>query len=131
MRRLQKSARNLKQKRDGIISKIQANPILWQSQYLPQLRVFIQEVYELSREDYNYPEVVIVIGEQVSLDRSGKEGILQKLSNYIDRLVEKAEANLLNQQKILQWSNKKPRCVTDVQGQTSCLHPIWTLCFFL
>jgi hypothetical protein len=95
-------AASLKQKRDDIIDRIKANPSLWKSQYSPQLKVFIKQVYELTKEDINYPEVSIILGEAVTLDRAGTEGILRKLSNYLDRLVAEAQSHPSNNQKILQ-----------------------------
>jgi hypothetical protein len=95
-------ATSLKQKRDDIINQIKANPSLWKSQYSPQLKVFIQQVYSLSKEDINYPEVSIILGEAVTLDRTGTEGILRKLSNYLDRLAAEAPSHPSSNQKILQ-----------------------------
>jgi hypothetical protein len=97
-------ADGLKQKRDSIINDIITNPDLWIQKYLNQLRAFGTEVYDLDRKDPNYLERGIVVGEQVTLDRSDttKQSILYRLQNKIEGLIQKAQANPINYSKAIQ-----------------------------
>lgn len=92
---------SLKQDRDRTIENIKINPNLWMSEYLPRLKTLIKGVDELSKEDPNYPERSVVLGEQATLDRPATEGILRKLWNYLAGEVKKSQANPINQQNTL------------------------------
>jgi hypothetical protein len=75
---------DLKQERDNIIQNIKQDPILWQQEYLPKLRGFIERVSKLSKADVNYPEISTVLGEKETLDKPAKQGILQRLWDYLN-----------------------------------------------
>jgi hypothetical protein len=75
---------DLKQERDNIILSIKQDPTLWQQDYLPKLRAFIERVSKLSKSDINYPEVSKVLGEKETLDKPEKQGILQRLWDYLN-----------------------------------------------
>jgi hypothetical protein len=97
-------ADSLKQEQDGIIDKIATNPNLWTEKYLNLLKTFKQEVYDLDRKDPNYLERGIVVGEQVTLDRSDttRQSILYRLQSRIEGLIQKAQANPVNYNRTLQ-----------------------------
>ena len=90
---------SLKQDRDRTIENIKTNPNLWTLEYLPRLQSLIREVDNLPKEDPNYPERSVVLGEQAT------EGILRRLWNYLAEEVKKSQANPINQQKTLQAQN--------------------------
>jgi hypothetical protein len=75
---------DLKQERDNIIQNIKQDPTLWHQEYLLKLRAFIERVSKLSKADVNYPEVSAVLGEKETLDKPAKQGILQRLWDYLN-----------------------------------------------
>jgi Tubulin like len=91
----------LKQDRDRTIENIKANSNLWISEYLPRLKALIKEVDDLSKEDPNYPERSIVLGEQATLERPATEGILRRLWNYLAEEVKRSQDNSINLQNML------------------------------
>ncbi len=97
-------ADSLKQEQDITINKIATNPNLWTEKYLNLLKTFKQEVYDLDRKDPNYLERGIVVGEQVTLDRSDttRQSILYRLQSRIEGLIQKAQANPVNHNRTLQ-----------------------------
>jgi Tubulin like len=97
-------AESLKERRNEIITKIQGDPSLWLETYQPQLKSCIKQVDELPKQDPNYHEISIVLGEPATLDQPAKEGILRRLWNHMDRLAKEAQSNPSNQQKALQLS---------------------------
>ncbi|AFY91436.1 tubulin-like doman-containing protein [Chamaesiphon minutus] len=92
-------ANSLNARRKDIITEIQTDPSQWQDLYLPRLKTFIQYVVGLPREHPNYPEIGIVWGEDMTIDRAATEGILKRLWGYLDKL---AKTNLVNSSKTLQ-----------------------------
>jgi hypothetical protein len=97
-------ADSLKQEQDSIVDEIVTNPNLWKKKYLGLLKTFKQEVYDLDRKDPNYLERGIVVGEQVTLDRSDttRQSILYRLQSRIEGLIQKAQANPVNHTRTLQ-----------------------------
>jgi hypothetical protein len=92
---------SLKQDRDRTIENIKIKPNLWISEYLPRLKALIKEIDDLSKEDPNYPERSVVLGEQATLERPATEGILRKLWNYLAGEFKKSQANPINHQNTL------------------------------
>ncbi|PSB56404.1 hypothetical protein C7B77_12035 [Chamaesiphon polymorphus CCALA 037] len=92
-------ANSLNARRKEIITEIQADPSQWHDLYLPRLKTFIQYVVALPREHPNYPEIGIVWGEEMTIDRAATEGILKRLWGYLDKL---AKTNPVNYSKTLQ-----------------------------
>jgi hypothetical protein len=97
-------ADGLKQEQDKIINGIVTNPTLWTKKYLPQLKAFGKKVYDLDRQDPNYLERGIIVGEQATLERQDntKDSILQRFSSKIERLIKEAQANPVNHTRTLQ-----------------------------
>ena len=97
-------ADGLKQEQDRIINAIVTNPSLWTQKYSPQLKAFGIKVYDLDRQDPNYLERGIIVGEQATLERQDntKDSILQRFSRKIERLIKEAQANPVNHTKTLQ-----------------------------
>lgn len=95
-------ADSLKDRRDNIIIEIQENPSQWKEVYLPQIQSLIQQVDTLSKEDPNYPEINIVLGEEGSLDRPATNGVLKRLWSYLDKLAQQSQSNPTNTKRALQ-----------------------------
>ena len=95
-------ADSLKERRNNIIAEIQSDPSQWTEIYLPKLRSFIKHVLGLSREHPNYPEISVVWGEDLTIDRPATTGILKRLWNYLDKLAKEAQANPVNHTRTLQ-----------------------------
>ena len=55
-----------------------------------------------SREHPNYPEISVVWGEDLTIDRPATTGILKRLWNYLDKLAKEAQANPVNHTRTLQ-----------------------------
>jgi hypothetical protein len=111
-------AESLRDRRNNIITEIQTNPNQWVETYLPLLRSFIQQVDRLSKQDPNYAEIGVVLGES-SLggagngndNRSATTGVLKRLSNYLAKVAQEAQDNPTNHTKTLQAQksvNKEP-----------------------
>ncbi|WP_414753086.1 tubulin-like doman-containing protein [Anabaena sp. CCY 9910] len=60
------------------ISVISGQPELWENQYLPKLRQFVQAVDDLSEDSPNYPYKLAVVGTSASTDPTVKEGIIHR-----------------------------------------------------
>ncbi len=101
-------ADSLREKRDRIITEIQTQPTQWIEVYLPQLRSFIQQVDRLTRDNPNYPEINIVLGEEATLDRPATNGVLKRLWAYLDRLAQDARTNPINHSRTLQAQQLNP-----------------------
>jgi hypothetical protein len=58
--------------------KIDTQPELWESEYLPKLRRFVQAVDDLPEDSPNYPYKATVVGTFNSSDPMAKEGIINR-----------------------------------------------------
>ena len=84
------------------------------------LKTFKQEVYDLDRKDPNYLERGIVVGEQVTLDRSDttRQSILYRLQSQIERLIQRTQSNPINDSRTLQAThpiNKDGDSIEDAE----------------
>jgi hypothetical protein len=79
--------KSLKKQRDQIISSICRNKNQWEQKYEPRLSDFIDRVEKLPKEDQNYSQISVVVGVKAALDRSEKDGVLQRLYDYLKREV--------------------------------------------
>jgi hypothetical protein len=96
---------DLKQERENIIESIRRNPALWHQEYWPKLRVFIERINKLPKTDVNYLEIPSVLGEKATLDKPAKQGILQRLWDYLNNEVAKQGEILPPAQQYLPTSN--------------------------
>jgi Tubulin like len=95
-------ANSLRAKRDSVITEIQEYPDRWVEVYLPQLQSFIKKIDGFSKENPNYHEIGVVLGEEGTLDRHATEGILKRLWKYLDKIAKEAQDNPMNRHKKLQ-----------------------------
>lgn len=93
---------SLKQDRDRIIENIKANPHRWEKEYSSQLTAFGREVSGLTKEDPNYLEISVVLGETETAYQPAKEGILRRLANNLAKVAKEAQANPINQHRRLE-----------------------------
>jgi Tubulin like len=75
---------SLKQMLDQAIASIQANPNLWETNYLPLLRKFVEQVKNLAENSPNYPYKQTVIGTKGNNNGRQKEGIINWFSGQIE-----------------------------------------------
>lgn len=68
----------LQQLLDREISIISGEPELWENQYLPKLRQFVQAVDNLPEDSPNYPYKIAVVGNSTNADPTIKEGIINR-----------------------------------------------------
>jgi Tubulin like len=94
-------ADSLKERRDRIIAEVQTDPSQWQTVYLPQLRSFIQQIDKLARDNPNYPEINIVLGEEATLERPATNGVLKRLWSYLEKLAQAAQVNPIDRNRTL------------------------------
>jgi hypothetical protein len=95
-------ANSLRDRRNSIIAEIQSYPDRWIEVYLPQLQSFIKKIDGFSKENPNYHEIGVVLGEEGTLDRHATEGILKRLWKYLDKIAKEAQDNPMNRHKKLQ-----------------------------
>lgn len=81
----------LKKQRDQVITSIILNKTLFAKEYEPKLRAFIDRVDKLTKEDPNYSQVSVVLGERATLDKPSKDGILHRLWDYLREEASKVE----------------------------------------
>jgi hypothetical protein len=74
---------DLKQEREKVIDDVRHNPTQWHQEYLPKLRAFIERVSKLPKTDSNYLEISTVLGENATLEKPAKQGILRRLWDYL------------------------------------------------
>ncbi|MUH00482.1 hypothetical protein F7734_52735 [Scytonema sp. UIC 10036] len=68
----------LKKLLDGAIANITHQPVLWQNNYLPKLRQFVEQVKNLSPDNSNYPYKTAVYTPPGGNDPTTKEGIINR-----------------------------------------------------
>jgi hypothetical protein len=95
-------ANSLRDRRNSVIAEIQSYPDRWIEVYLPQLQSFIKKIDGFSKENPNYHEIGVVLGEEGTLDRHATEGILKRLWKYLDKIAKEAQDNPIYQHKKLQ-----------------------------
>lgn len=74
----------LKELLDVAIARIEKNPNLWQDDYLPKLRNFVDLVDKLPDNDPNYPYKATVVGVPGTTEMPAKEGIINRFRKRMD-----------------------------------------------
>lgn len=69
---------------EGEISRMEQQPDIWQSSYLPKLRQFVERVDQLSEENPNYPYRATVVGVPGTTDLPAKEGIINRFRRKME-----------------------------------------------
>jgi hypothetical protein len=69
---------------DVAIARIEKNPNLWQDDYLPKLRDFVDFVDKLPDNDPNYPYKATVVGVPGTTEMPAKEGIINRFRKRMD-----------------------------------------------
>lgn len=74
----------LKKLLDLAIAKIASNPELWQNDYLPKLRQFVEQIKNLPEDSPNYPYKAALYSPPGSSDPIAKEGIINRFWRKMD-----------------------------------------------
>lgn len=81
----------LQQLLDNEMVAISRQPNLWENEYLPKLREFVQEVDELPEDSPNYPYKAAVVGTTASTDPTAKEGIINRFRRQMNERFNSAQ----------------------------------------
>jgi len=97
----------LKKLLDMAIAKIASNPDLWQNDYLPKLRQFVEQIKNLPEDSPNYPYKAALYSPPGSTDPIAKEGIINRFWRKMDERFQTSlqqnlpsPTNLVNQKVI-------------------------------
>ncbi|BAZ25801.1 hypothetical protein NIES4073_67070 [Kalymmatonema gypsitolerans NIES-4073] len=74
----------LKKLLDLAIAKIASNPELWQNDYLPKLRQFVEQIKNLPEDNPNYPYKTALYVPPGSTEATAKEGIINRFWRKMD-----------------------------------------------
>ena len=102
------------------IANIEQNRDLWQSDYLPKLREFVNKVDQLPENDPNYPYKVRVVGTRGTIEKLPQEGIINRFLRKMQARVELLPP-VDNQRRILKDTQTDWEEISDI---TYALNPL-------
>ncbi|MBW4645872.1 MAG: hypothetical protein KME23_23275 [Goleter apudmare HA4340-LM2] len=85
----------LQQLLEDKIALIARQPHLWEDEYLPKLRQFVQVVDKLPEDSPNYPYKAAVVGTSANTDPTAKEGIINRFRRKMNEKLRTAQGSSL------------------------------------